>query len=329
VVPHQKSEAIVAEHLSRRFAATVAVDDISFTAHEGEFFGFLGPNGAGKTTTISMLCTLLPPTGGSAWVNGYDIATQADEVRRSIGLVFQDPTLDDRLTAAENLEFHARIYHVPRAEWVPRREQLLRMVDLWDRRDHLVRTFSGGMRRRLEVARGLLHHPRVLFLDEPTLGLDPQTRETIWSYLLRLREQERLTLFLTTHYMEETERCNRIAIIDHGKIIALDSPSGLKARVGGDVIRLEVDDPALARANLRDTFGIDATEVDGGLRLEVRDGAHLIPRLVGEIGVPVRAVTLRAPTLDDVFLSLTGAAIREHEGDALEGMREHVRSMRR
>jgi ABC-2 type transport system ATP-binding protein len=227
-------QSIWVDHLVRRFGATVAVDDISFAVPAGEFFGFLGPNGAGKTTTINMLCTLLRPSSGTARVNGFDVVTEANAVRRSIGLVFQDPSLDERLTAQENLEFHARIYNVPHAVWKERSERLLRMVDLWERRDHLVRTFSGGMRRRLELTRGLLHHPAVLFLDEPTLGLDPQTRAAIWRHLLELRAQEGVTLFLTTHYMEETEGCDRIAIIDHGRIVAIGSSAELKAQTNTD-----------------------------------------------------------------------------------------------
>ncbi len=319
------SESIHVEHLVKRFGSLTAVDDISFSVAPGEFFGFLGPNGAGKTTTISILCTLLRPTSGHVLVNGFDVVRQPYAVRRSIGLVFQDPTLDDRLTAIENLEFHARAYNVPSAVWRPRSEQLLRVVELWDRRNHLVRTFSGGMRRRLEVARGLIHHPQILFLDEPTIGLDPQTREHIWSYLFALHKQEQITLFLTTHYMEETERCDRIAIIDRGKISALDTPSRLKERVGGDVVTLRTPDPELAMSRLKERFDVTASRQDGEVRLEVAHGEQLIPRLVAELGVPVQAVSLHQPTLDDVFLKLTGSTIREQHPGEMESVRSRVR----
>ncbi len=307
--------AIEVEHLVKRFGDATAVDDISFSVEFGEFFGFLGPNGAGKTTTISMLCTLLRPSGGTARVNGYDVAAQQSQVRRSIGLVFQEPSLDDRLTAAENLEFHARIYNVPDREWRNRSQDLLHVVELWDRRNDLVRTFSGGMRRRLELARGLLHRPVVLFLDEPTLGLDPQTREHIWHYLLDLRAREHVTLFLTTHYMEETEGCDRIAIIDRGHIVALDAPEHLRRLAGGDIVTLETPDPAAATTALQARFGLQVIGAQrGALRVEVTDGDRLIPRLITELGVPITAISLRRPTLEDVFIQLTGSQI--HDGGA-------------
>ncbi|MGZ3675424.1 MAG: ATP-binding cassette domain-containing protein [Ktedonobacterales bacterium] len=318
-------ESIRVEHLTKRFGKTLAVDDISFSVAVGEFFGFLGPNGAGKTTTINVLCTLLRPTSGHVIVNGYDVQRQPDAVRRSIGLVFQESTLDDRLTAMENLEFHARVYNVPTPTWRVQAEQLLRVVELWDRRNELVRSFSGGMRRRLEIARGLLHHPGVLFLDEPTIGLDPQTRDHIWQHLLALHEQEGVTLFLTTHYMEETERCDRIAIIDHGRIIALDSPERLKERVGGDIITLETPQPQQARERIHSRFGLEALQVGNQLRIEAAEGEHLVPRLIADLGVPVESISLRQPTLDDVFLKLTGTAIREASASGMESPRARVR----
>jgi ABC-2 type transport system ATP-binding protein len=317
-------ESIRVDHLRKSFGKAVAVDDVSFSVHDGEFFGFLGPNGAGKSTTINILCTLLRPTGGSAWVNGFDVVAQPHLVRRSIGLVFQESTLDDRLTGLENLEFHARIYNVPDRIWKERSEQLLKMVGLWERRNDLVRTFSGGMRRRLEVVRGLLHNPRILFLDEPTLGLDPQTRQYIWRYLLDLREREHVTLFLTTHYMDEAEQCDRIAIIDHGRIVALDRPDQLKEKVGGDVITIQTPDLERAAANLRSRFGLNPHRTDGQIYFEAVEGGHLIPRLVVELGAPIAAITLRQPTLDDVFLKLTGTAIRDQEASDAERMRAHA-----
>ena len=223
--------AVVVDHLVRRFGEFTAVDDVSFSVEAGELFGFLGPNGAGKTTTISILCTLQSPSGGTARVAGHDVVTERDEVRRNIGLVFQEITLDDYLTAAENLRFHAVLYGIPPTEVKARMDPLLDMVGLTDRRDQQVRFFSGGMKRRLEIARGLLHMPRVLFLDEPTIGLDPQTRTHIWDYVDELRAREQVTMFLTTHYMDEAERCDRIAIIDQGQIVAIDTPTALKASV--------------------------------------------------------------------------------------------------
>ena len=222
--------------LVKRFGALQAVREISFQVKEGELFGFLGPNGAGKTTTINILCTLLAPTSGKAFVAGYDVFQQPTAVRRSIGIIFQDPSLDERLTALENLKFHAMLYHLPRKKTAERMEMLLKMVGLSERHGDLVKTFSGGMKRRLEIVRGLLHYPKVLFLDEPTLGLDPQTRNHIWNYVKELRQKEGLTLFLTTHYMEEADQCDRIAIMDEGKIIALDTPAAFKQRLGSDTL---------------------------------------------------------------------------------------------
>jgi ABC-2 type transport system ATP-binding protein len=226
-------KAIVAEGLVRKFDDFTAVDGVSFAVEQGEIFGFLGPNGAGKTTTIHMLCTLLRPTAGTAKVGGFDVRRQPDEVRRAIGLVFQDPSLDDKLTAWENLKFHALLYDVPRLEFKERTQEMLRLVGLEEHARRPVETFSGGMKRRLEIARGLLHRPKVLFLDEPTLGLDPQTRRHLWDHIRGLREREGVTIFLTTHYMEEADAlCDRVAIIDRGKIVALDTPEALKAQVG-------------------------------------------------------------------------------------------------
>src|SRR3954466_7705007 len=226
--------AIRVEGLEKRFGEIEAVRGVDFEVYAGETFGFLGPNGAGKSTTINMLCTLLRPTGGRAEVAGHDVVAHRDDVRREIGLVFQDMTLDTYLSAAQNLRFHGQLYGVPSARLEPRMRQVLALVGRWDRRDKDVATFSGGMKRRLEIARGLLHSPRVLFLDEPTIGLDPQTRAHIWEYVDTLRERESTTMFLTTHYMDEAERCDRIAIIDEGRIVAIDTPSALKNSIGAD-----------------------------------------------------------------------------------------------
>jgi ABC-2 type transport system ATP-binding protein len=278
-------------------------------------FGFLGPNGAGKTTTINMLCTLLRPTEGSATVAGHDVVRERDDVRRNIGLVFQDPTLDSYLTAAQNLRLHAELYGVPTKLVEPRLRQVLMMVGLWDRKDVAVSTFSGGMRRRLEIARGLMHSPRVLFLDEPTIGLDPQTRRSIWSYIRELKEREEITIFMTTHYMDEAEWCDRIAIMDHGQIVALDAPEQLKADIGTDRVTIHTDDDAAAIAALRDRFGIDAQVAEGAVLFGVAAGEAFVPRLFAELGVPIQSVSVSRPTLDDVFMSYTGTTIRDAEED--------------
>ncbi|MEK7281997.1 MAG: ATP-binding cassette domain-containing protein [Chloroflexota bacterium] len=319
-------EAIAVEGLVKRYGHVEAVNGVSFTVHLGEVFGFLGPNGAGKTTTINILCTLLLPTAGQARVNGFNVVKQRSQVRQSIGLVFQDPSLDEYLTAWENLKFHAMAYAVPQAK--ERIEQVLHMVGLWERRHSLVRTFSGGMKRRLEICRGLLHFPKVLFLDEPTLGLDPQTRESIWAYILEMRHTEATTIFLTTHYMDEAEHCDRIAIIDQGRIIALDTPEALKTQVGGDIITLETGDNEASVRELQQRYGIQAQARKGLIYLEVARGSQFIPELVRNFDQDIRAVSLRRPTLDDVFIKLTGRAIREEEAGGKEQMRQHARMWR-
>jgi ABC-2 type transport system ATP-binding protein len=297
--------------LRRSWGDIAAVDGVTFEVAEGEVFGFLGPNGAGKTTTITMLCTLLRPSAGTATVNGFDVVGQRSDVRRSIGLVFQQTTLDDALTAEQNLRFHAYAYAVPTDVREQRLRELLTLVELWDRRSDRVRTFSGGMKRRLEIARGLLHHPRVLFLDEPTLGLDPQTRRRIWEYLGDLRAREGLTIFMTTHYMDEAEQCDRIAVIDHGEIVALDTPAGLKGAVGGDLVTINTPDLEAAATELRARFGLEPVTSDDTISFQVQGGEAFLPDFVRSFGRPIDAIGLRRPTLDDVFLHLTGREIRD------------------
>jgi ABC-2 type transport system ATP-binding protein len=317
--------------LVRKFGDFVAVDGVSFSVNEDEIFGFLGPNGAGKTTTINMLCTLLRPDGGSAKVNGFDIVDQQAEVRQSIGLIFQDPSLDEQLTGRENLRFHAMMYDLTRETFQERADDLLEMVDLSAKADELVRTYSGGMKRRLEIARGLLHHPKVLFLDEPTLGLDPQTRRHIWDYLRKLRAQKGVTMFMTTHYMDEAENCDRIAIIDHGEIVSLDAPEKLKGLVGGDIVTVRTSDNESAREKLTEFENISVRSgPEGQLIVETQSGDQFIPRMMtaftnGGSPVEVRSVNLRRPTLEDVFIKLTGHTIREQEADQMEGMRRRRR----
>jgi ABC-2 type transport system ATP-binding protein len=305
--------AIEVNDLKKTFGEVEAVRGVAFEVASGEVFGFLGPNGAGKTTTINMLCTLARPTAGSAYVAGHNVVSERDDVRRHIGLVFQDPTLDGYLTAAQNLKLHAELYGVESSLVPARMQQVLQMVGLWERKDSTVMTFSGGMRRRLEIARGLMHSPRVLFLDEPTVGLDPQTRASIWEYIGELRAQEDITIFLTTHYMDEAEHCDRIAIMDQGRVIALDTPAALKASVGKDRVVLNVDDEQAAIAALRERFELEATIAEGQVTVAVAGGEEFVPRLFAELGVPIRGVSVARPSLDDVFMSYTGTTIRDAE----------------
>lgn len=313
---------ITVTNLTKTFKSLTAVDDISFSVDEGEVFGFLGPNGAGKTTTINILCTLLAPTSGRAEVAGYDCARQSDRVRAAIGLIFQDTTLDTGLTAYENLKFHAYLYNLGRKLAERRIDEMLNVVGLSGRKRDLIKNFSGGMKRRLEIARGLLHYPRVLFLDEPTLGLDPQTRNSIWEFIGDLRKREKVTVFMTTHYMDEAEHCDRIAIIDHGGMIAKDTPARLKEMVRGDSIHISTDDNAKALGEIKSIFGIDARELNGSLFLETERGEEFVPRLISALSMKTRSVSLQKPTLNDVFLKLTGRTIRD---DGLKNDREATR----
>jgi len=401
-------DIIVAEDLTKIFdKSLVAVDHVSFNVEEGEVLGFLGPNGAGKTTTLNMLSTLLRPTSGTAIVNGHDILKEPDAVRRSIGFVFQDPTLDIELTGRENLDFHGRVYGLKRDVRQQRIEEMLEVVQLTDRADDFVKTYSGGMKRRLEIARGLLHYPKVLFLDEPTLGLDPQTRRAIWEHIQRLNQDENVTIILTTHYTEEADYlCDRIQIIDFGKIVALDTPDKLKARLEGDIVSLAFKDSQsimkirplleekdwvrrvdmvtgennhavmsrmmqmmrgvssggsmsrmipemgpggmvpemspsdavgerkmpkhvqqmLARRFAGENGHHGYDEGSKRLNLLVDDGGHRIPeivKLIDKTGVVLESVELHEPTLDDVFLSVTGRNIRDERGSFAETMRQH------
>jgi ABC-2 type transport system ATP-binding protein len=305
------SHIIEIEHLVKSYHDLVAVNDVSFSVDQGEVFGLLGPNGAGKTTVINILCTLSKPTSGQALINGFDVVRQRSQVRQCIGLVFQDPSLDERLTALENLEFHSRVYNIPASVRKERIEQVLRMVELWERRRDIVKTFSGGMKRRLEIARGLIHRPKVLFLDEPTLGLDPQTRHRLWDFILGLRQQEGTTVFLTTHYMDEAEYANRIAVMDYGKLIALDSPKGLKGMVGGDLISLSTVDNQKAQAELQERYHIESRRDGEQITFDFANGERFIPVLIKELDTEILSVSLRRPTLDDVFLKLTGHRLRD------------------
>ena len=321
---------IKVENLVKNYGELAAVDDISFNVSPGEIFGFLGPNGAGKTTTINILCTLSKLTSGRAVINGFDVLRQQNQVRQSIGLVFQDPSLDERLTALQNLRFHAMVYNVPTTVRSQRIEEMLNMVELWDRRNSIVNTYSGGMKRRLELARGLLHHPKVLFLDEPTLGLDPQTRNHIWEYVLEMRRSEGTTIFLTTHYMDEAEYAERIAIIDHGKLVVIDTPKKLKRMVGKDIISVKTDDNDRAAEEIQNRYQTEARHDSDELTFEVSNGEKFLPIFIKEFGVKIISISLRRPTLEDVFLKLTGREIREEEvSDVFKAMtRQHGRRMR-
>ena len=320
------SPIIEVKDLTKRFGSLEAVHGISFEVDQGEVFGLLGPNGAGKTTTLSMLSTILTISSGTAIVNGFDVEKQPSQVRRSIGIVFQEPSIDDRLTGRENLEMHADLYAVPGSEKRKRIDELLKLVELEDRADSLMRTYSGGMRRRLEIARGLIHHPKVLFLDEPTLGLDPQTREHIWDYIMKLSKRENITMMLTTHYMEEADKlCHRIAIIDYGKIIALDEPKQLKEGLEGDIITVKTEMVEELSAKLKETnFVKDMKKQKGELKLIVKDGDKIVPRVMeiaASSGIHVESMAIHEPTLEDVFMHYTGHEIRgEGGGEEYHGM---------
>ena len=319
MIPTLSDNVIEVKKLTRKFKQLTAVDEISFNVGKGEIFGFLGPNGAGKTTTINILCTLLLPTSGTAAVNGYDVVSHTSQVRSSIGLVFQESTLDENLSAEQNLLFHSYAYGIPKNERKERLESMLKMVELWDRRHDRIQTYSGGMRRRLEIARGLLHHPKVLFLDEPTIGLDPQTRHKIWDYIQELRKQTNLTIFMTTQYMEEAENCHRIGIIDHGKIVALDTPDNLKDAVGGDILTLRTTDNAAGVREIQERYNLKTTFEGDNIAFSIDHGEQFLPEFVKSFQGHILSISLRRPTLDDVFLKLTGASIRA-EGAAPSGL---------
>ncbi len=312
--------AVRAEGLTKRFGSLTAVDGVSFEVGEGEIFGFLGPNGAGKTTTINMLITLLRPTAGEAWVAGYSVTREPKEVRRRIGVVFQETSLDRELTGRENLILHGMAYGMGGETLRRRVDELLRFVELDAFADKRVKYYSGGMMRRLEIARALVHDPEIAFLDEPTLGLDPQTRARIWDYIKWLREEEGVTVFMTTHYMDEAEAlCDRVAIIDHGRILTLGSPEELRSSMGSELVFVKGsgDLEALGERVVELGLAREYMVARGELILKVERAASAIPRILAEAGglVSVEEVRYRRPTLGDVFLALTGRELRE-EGEA-------------
>ncbi len=329
--------AIETSGITKRFDDVTAVNKISISVKPGELFGLLGPNGAGKTTLISMLSTMIEPSGGSALVWGHNVMKDADSVRQNIGVVFQDTTLDDRLTGRENLDLHGRLYGLDGKTRKERIKEVLSLVELAERADAIVKTYSGGMMRRLEIARGLMHHPHVLFLDEPTLGLDPQTRMHIWDYIKKLNKEEGVTILLTTHYMEEADKlCDRIAIIDNGQIVALDTPQDLKNMLGGDVITLGLGNPAdvdkLCSSYQKDGCANIVTKKQSEVFITVNNGERQIPHillLASQAGIPITSVSLRKPTLDDVFIHYTGQAIRDKEVSEIEKVGYKMRSRRK
>ena len=275
-----------------------------------------------------MLATIVKPTTGTAEVNNFDLKEQ-DKIRRSIGIVFQDPSLDDELTGRENLEFHGRMYHMPSKLRKQRIEEVLNLVDLSDKANVIVKTYSGGMKRRLEIARGLMHHPKILFLDEPTLGLDPQTRRKIWEYIENLNKKEKLTIILTTHYMEEADYlCNRIAIIDHGKMVALDKPENLKNVIGGDLVILETKETEKVK-KLLEVMKLDYKEKENTFTIKTKNAEKLIPEILAAASkdkIIVDSVNLKRPNLEDVFIHYTGHAIREQEASDVDNMRMRMKA---
>jgi len=310
--------AIEVEGLTKRYEDVVAVDDLSVAVDDGEIFGLLGPNGAGKSTLINVLCTLLAPTEGTASVAGHDVRSAAGAVRSSIGVVFQEPALDEELTGAENLSFHGRLYGMRQPNLGERIDEVLDLVDLAERRDERVGGYSGGMKRRLELARGLLHRPEVLFLDEPTVGLDARTRRDTREYVRQLNEETGTTVVLTTHYMDEADAlCDRVGILDRGELVALDDPAALKASLGGDVVRIAVDaDPDPVAERLRQFAWVERVAVaDGAVHVVVDESDRRVPALVDAAAevAPLTAVSVDRPSLEQVFLSLTGRAIDEAE----------------
>jgi len=316
---------IETKNLTKKYKELIAVDNLNLKVEEGEIFGLLGPNGAGKTTTLLMLTTLKQPTSGTAKVNNFDIIKQPDKVRKSIGIVFQDPSSDDILTGYENLKLHGWLYDMPDDLRERRIKEVLELVDLTDRKNDLVKKYSGGMRRRLEIARGLMHHPKVLFLDEPTLGLDPQSREYIWNYIEKLAKEEKITIIITTHYMDEADKlCDRLAIIDHGKIVVLGTPKELKKNLGGDIIRLKAKNLDIEMLEkLKYVKKVD--RCDSEVCLTVKDADKHLQEILKKVG-KVDSVEIRSPTLDDVFLHYTGRAIREDSPEG--GWAERVMNMR-
>jgi ABC-2 type transport system ATP-binding protein len=329
----ESSTIVKVENLSKSFGKLKAVDNVTFEVSEGEIFGFLGPNGAGKSTTIKMLTTLLKPTGGSAWVCGFDVSKNANEVRRNVGVVPQEYTADEDMTGRDNILLCADLYGIPRSNSNPHSEELMKLVELQDAANRKVSTYSGGMRRRLELACGLINYPKLLFLDEPTLGLDVQTRTAVWKYIRTLKDEYHMTLFMTTHYLEEADSlCDRVAIIDHGRIVKIGSPEELKASLGGDVIVIGVQEatPDISQDIAQIKLVKDVKKTDNNYRIKAEMGEEASPQIMELIrskGLHVIKISLTKPTLDEVYLEYTGKSLREEETNRMAMMSQR-RTMR-
>lgn len=327
--------AIKAINLTKKFGNLVAVDHVNFEVYKGEVFGFLGPNGAGKSTTIKMLTTVLKPTEGTAIVNGYDVVKQPAQVRQSIGVVPQEYTADEDLTGYENIMFMAGVFGIPKSIAKKRAEELLEMVELTHAANRKVENYSGGMRRRLEIAMALVARPKILFLDEPTLGLDAQTRTAIWNYIFKLKKEYDMTIFMTTHYLEEADMfCDRIAIIDHGKIVKIGSPKELKESIGGDVVTIETDNPELTMKLISSIQGVvGVTQVDSQIRVKVENGEKIAPKIIEVLvnnRVRVQRLSITEPTMDEVYMEYTGKNLREEQAKSEEmfALRRTIRRAR-
>ncbi len=316
---------IEVDNITKSFGNLQAVKGVSFKVNKGEIFGLLGPNGAGKSTTIKIMVTLLKSNSGFVKINGFDVKKEHNEVRKSIGIIFQDPSLDERLTAWENLYFHSKLYHIPKKLIKERIENALDLVELKSRKNDMVLTFSGGMKRRLEIARGILHTPKLLFLDEPTIGLDPQTRKNIWNYIVSLRNNQNLSVFLTTHYMEEAEICDRVAIMDHGEIIALDTPANLKNTLENDIITISTDNNIEISNLIRDKFNLETIIISDSIKISVKNGQTFLPQLFETFSGRINEVDIKKPTLEDVFIKLTGRKIREEEASSTDKLRSSIK----
>jgi ABC-2 type transport system ATP-binding protein len=324
-----RPNAIEVDHIVKKYGDFTAVNDVSFYVKEGEIFGLLGPNGAGKSTLIRMMTTLIPITAGKALIAGHDVSKEPDAARRAIGVIPQALTSDLDLTVEENMNIYAKLYDVPTKKRIAAVAELLELVDLTKWKDAQTKTLSGGMRRRLEIARGLVHSPRIFFLDEPTTGLDPVSRVAVWEMLTNIKKNRNLTILITTHYMDEADRlCDRIAIVDHGKIVVLDTPEALKASVGKDRVQITTDDDTETIAELKDRFAIEAAIHDRQVTFNVEEGERFVPRLFAELSTPIRSVSVARPTLDDVFMSYTGKTIRDAEANAAERGRATMMAFR-
>ena len=327
--------SIETKSLTKSFGDLVAVNDISFSVEKGEIFGFLGPNGAGKSTTMMIFTTLLKPTSGQALVAGFDVMKNAKHVRENIGFVQQETTVDEYLTGRENLLLQAKLNHIPKNEINKRIDEVLDLIELSDKQDQAVVTYSGGMRKRLDIAGGLLHHPKVLFLDEPTVGLDIQTRRKIWQYIKKIHIEFEMTIFVTTHYMEEADSlCDRIGIMDHGKIQVIDTPENMKNALGNEIISLVVDTNNNHDSFLEELKKIEfikkINEDDLKLTLFTSNGTEVIPKIFqisSKLNIKINSISLTQPTLDDVFISYTGHEIRDDDSK-YNRRREHAKMKR-